>query len=131
MLTRATLVLLAVVTTATSSAMAGPTPTTPTYDLVSYRTCLAGSWGTSTVHEWRVQFGVFAGGADPEVLGRRFAALGIPTEAYLAAWLSGDDEPLVVVSRSYRTRAAAERAGRRYRAKVSDAVVRPYVRWTR
>jgi len=48
---------------------------------------------------------------------------------YTAAW-DGEHEPLVVVSRPYRSRAAAERAARKLRRRGVDAFARRFQTWS-
>jgi hypothetical protein len=110
-----------------ASAMASPLPS---YDLVDPRVCLAGEWGRSTRYEWRIQLGLFNHERAADRRARVVARRGLATESYIAAWLARDDrEPIVVVSRSFKSRRAALRAIRRYRAAVPRAFARRYERW--
>ena len=121
----ALLVLVALVMLPTS-AQASPRD----YDLVPPLRCLAGNWGTPAV-EWRVQVGVFNNAEGAKAMEGVLTLLGLPAERYIAVWrLDPDNEPQVVVSRAYRTRAAAERAARRYRRVTGGAIVRRFTVWS-
>lgn len=115
-----------------SAAFASPSDASATYDLVEPQVCLAGSWGSSSRLEWRVQLGVFDEPNHAEALASSLRARGLCVETYLAAWLAGGDrEPRVVVSSAYASRDLAERAASDYRGNGSDAMVRRFVVWRR
>ena len=123
---------IAVVTAAAivGGVQAQPEAGTARYDLVPYRTCVAGNWGTPSV-QWRVQFGFFY----RDEFGLRYvdqlAKKRVVAVPMIAAWEPVKEPMAVVSSRAYANHRAAAAAAAAYRKRGVRAFPRKYTVYRR